>query len=90
MHTPHLDALAADSLVVRRAHVQQALCGPSRASILTGRRPETTGVVILEDYFRERGCPTCVTLPEAFKSQGYFSFGSGKVFLTTYLVESTY
>ena len=80
MRTPHIDRFASEALVARRAHVQQALCGPSRASILTGRRPETTGVVVLEDYFRDTGCDGCVTLPELFKSQGYFTFGSGKVF----------
>ena len=42
MSTPNLDAFAADALVVRSAHVQQAICGASRASVLTGRRPDTT------------------------------------------------
>ena len=45
MHTPNIDALAASGLGFKSAFVQQALCGPSRASFLTGRRPETTRIV---------------------------------------------
>ena len=37
MHTPNIDSLAARSLLLERAYVQQALCSPSRSSILTGR-----------------------------------------------------
>jgi hypothetical protein len=44
MFTPNLDALAAKSLLLKRAYVQQALCSPSRTSVLTGRRPDTTHV----------------------------------------------
>jgi hypothetical protein len=42
MHTPHVDALAAKSMVFDRAYVQVALCGPTRTSFLTGRRPDAS------------------------------------------------
>jgi iduronate 2-sulfatase len=53
MFTPNLDALAAKSLLLKRAYVQQALCSPSRTSVLTGRRPDTTHVYDLHTYFRD-------------------------------------
>jgi iduronate 2-sulfatase len=58
MFTPNLDALAAKSLLLKRAYVQQALCSPSRTSVLTGRRPDTTHVYDLHTYFREVGLST--------------------------------
>ena len=42
--TPNIDRLAAGGTVFRRAYVQQAVCGPSRVSILSGLRPDSTGV----------------------------------------------
>jgi len=80
MVTPHLDSLVKDSLILRESHVQQAECGPSRASVLTGRRPDTTHIYELSTYFRDAGCATCVTIPGAFKNAGYRTFGLGKVF----------
>lgn len=52
MHTPSLDALAKRSLLLKRAYVQQALCSPSRTSVLTGRRPDTTHTYDMIRYFR--------------------------------------
>lgn len=79
MHTPNLDALASRSLLLRRAYVQQAVCSPSRASLLTGRRPDTTHVYDLETYFRTAG-GDFTTLPEYFKLRGYKTKGIGKIF----------
>ena len=78
MHTPNLDALAHRSLLLQRAYVQYPLCGPSRASFLTGRRPETTRVYDLQTDFRDTGNFT--TLPQFFKQNGYKAIGMGKVF----------
>lgn len=79
IYTPNLDALAARSLTLKQAHVQQALCGPSRTSLLTGRRPDTTHVYNIGDYFRNVS-GDFVTLPQYFKQHGYDCRGIGKIF----------
>lgn len=79
MFTPNLDALAARSLLLKRAYVQQALCSPSRTSLLTGRRPDTTHVYDLTHYFRKVG-GNYTTIPEYFKMNGYETVGMGKIF----------
>ena len=87
MVTPHLDRLAARSLVLTNAFTQVALCGPSRSSFLTGRRPDTIRCYDLFDSqtFRQR-LPGLVTLPQYFKERGYLTLGAGKVFHPGYLV----
>ena len=77
--TPHLDALARRGVVFERAYCQQAVCNPSRASVLTGRRPDSLRVWNLQTHFRET-LPGVVTLPQAFKQAGYVSIGLGKLF----------
>ena len=79
IHSPNLDALAAKSLLLKRAYVQQAVCSPSRTSLLTGRRPDTTHVYDLYHYFRNVG-GNYTTIPEYFKMNGYKSIGMGKIF----------
>lgn len=79
MHTPNIDALVSKSLVMRRNYVAQATCSPSRASLLTGRRPDTTHVWDLESYFRTVG-GNFSTIPQFFKEHGYHTYGSGKIF----------
>ena len=79
MHTPNLDGLASRSLVFERAYVQQALCSPSRSSLMTGRRPDTTHVTDLNTWFREAG-GNFTTIPQFFKQQGYKSINVGKMF----------
>ncbi|CAH1778820.1 unnamed protein product [Owenia fusiformis] len=79
MYTPHLDAFTEHSAVFRRAYVQQAICGPSRASFMTGRRPDTTRVYNLQDYFRRVG-GNFSTIPQYFKERGYRTLGMGKIF----------
>ena len=66
MHSPHLDKLASRSLLMKRAYVQQSLCSPSRTSLLTGRRPDTTHVYDLVNYFRKVG-GNFTTIPQYFK-----------------------
>jgi len=77
--SPNLDQLAARGLVFQRAYCQQAFCSPSRSSLLTGRRPDTTKVYDLEADFRT-ALPGVVTLPQYFKQQGYHSQGMGKIY----------
>jgi iduronate 2-sulfatase len=79
MHTPSLDALAADSLLLKQAYVQQAVCSPSRTSLLTGRRPDTTHVHDLLLYFRDVA-GNFTTIPQYFKENGYATLGMGKIF----------
>ncbi|KAK7500512.1 hypothetical protein BaRGS_00008087, partial [Batillaria attramentaria] len=62
-----------------RAYAQQAVCGPSRTSFLTGRRPDTTRVFNLDDYWRTVA-GNFSTLPQYFKEHGYASHGIGKIF----------
>jgi iduronate 2-sulfatase len=77
--TPHLDALARRGVLFERAYCQQALCNPSRASLLTGRRPDTLRVWNLPTHFRDT-LPEVVTLPQHFKQHGYFTRNIGKIF----------
>lgn len=77
--TPNLDKLAETGIRFNRAYCQQAICGPSRASLMTGSRPESIGVI--ENYadFRELN-PDIVTLPQHFKENGYETVYCGKIY----------
>lgn len=77
--SPNLDRLAAGGLRFERAYCQQAVCSPSRTSLLTGRRPDTTRVYDLETHFRTT-IPDVVTLPQHFKAHGYTTRGISKIF----------
>ena len=78
--TPHLDRLAAEGVVFRRAYVQQAVCSASRASFLTGCRPETTTVDYpYNDHFRDTFLPGHPSLPLYFQQQGYEAATGGKI-----------
>lgn len=77
--TPHIDRLAKKSVVFNRAYSQQAVCGPSRASVLTGRRPDVTRVWDLKTHFRE-ALPNVITLPQYFKRHGYAARNVGKIY----------
>ena len=61
--SPNLDALASSGLLFERAYCQQAICRPSRASLLTGARPDTTGLYHNYVALRELQ-PDIVTLPQ--------------------------
>jgi iduronate 2-sulfatase len=82
MHTPHIDRFAETAATFRSAFVQQAVCGASRASFLTGRRVETTRVYDLTSDFRDVG-GDFVTIPQHFAEAGYISRGFGKIFHPT-------
>ena len=77
--TPNLDRLAKRSLQFDRAYCQQAVCNPSRSSMLTGRRPDTLRIWNNSVHFRERN-PEVTTLPLWFKEHGYVTRDVGKIF----------
>ncbi|XP_053387797.1 iduronate 2-sulfatase-like [Mercenaria mercenaria] len=79
IYTPNLDKLARKSIVFHKAYVQSPLCAPSRASLLTGRRPDTTDVHTFVNL-RGRKRSNFTTIPQYFKQQGYTSIGMGKIF----------
>ncbi len=76
---PNLERLARRGVTFSRAYCQQAVCSPSRSSLLTGTRPDTTQVWDLETHFRA-ALPDVVTLPGLFKEAGYFVQGMGKIY----------
>lgn len=77
--TPNIDRLATEGMLFSRAYCQQAVCGPSRASIMTGLRPDNIRVWDLETHFREN-IPDVITLPQYFKKQGYHAREVGKIY----------
>ncbi|XP_013884890.1 iduronate 2-sulfatase [Austrofundulus limnaeus] len=77
--SPNIDQLASRSQVFLEAHVQQAVCAPSRTSMLTSRRPDTTRLYDFNSYWRVHS-GNYTTLPQYFKSRGYTTMSVGKVF----------
>lgn len=77
--TPNIDAFATTARQFNFAYVQQAVCGPSRTSMLTGRLPDQTRVWHNRNLFRETH-PDLITLPQLFKQAGYQSIALGKIF----------
>ncbi|GIW95526.1 MAG: iduronate-2-sulfatase [Pirellulaceae bacterium] len=79
VHSPHIDRLAARGTVFLRSFVQQALCSPSRISMLTSRYPSTTGIYTIGPPLRST-LPDVVTVPQYFKLHGYDCRSFGKVY----------
>ncbi|MEM8954618.1 MAG: sulfatase [Verrucomicrobiota bacterium] len=77
--SPVLDQLAADGLQFNRAYCQQAICSPSRASLMTGARPDSIGVIENFAYFRDLN-PDIVTLPQHLIANGYETVYCGKIY----------
>lgn len=77
--SPNLDKLAARGTLFENAYCQQAVCNPSRASALTGLRPDTLGIWDLPTHFRQKR-PDITTLPQHFKNNGYHTEDIGKIF----------
>ncbi|TMM52035.1 sulfatase [Maribacter algarum] len=82
--TPNIDKLASRGVLFSNAHCQAPLCGPSRASIMSGLRPSTTGIygMIQDDKIRSDNPATkdIIFLPEYFSNNGYHTMGIGKLF----------
>eukprot|EP00656_Telonema_subtile_P001036 TRINITY_DN10496_c0_g1_i2.p1 TRINITY_DN10496_c0_g1~~TRINITY_DN10496_c0_g1_i2.p1 ORF type:complete len:156 (+),score=28.64 TRINITY_DN10496_c0_g1_i2:188-655(+) len=77
--TPNIDALAARGTVFDRAYCQQGVCGPSRNSFLSGRRPDASQSWNFINHFREQH-PEWTSLPGIFLKAGMLSLASGKTF----------
>ena len=82
--TPNFDRLASQGVLFSNAHCQAPLCGPSRASLMTGLRPSTTGIygMIPDNDIRSDNEATkdIIFLPEYFRNHGYYTMGIGKLF----------
>lgn len=79
--TPNLERLAARGMLFSSAYCVVPACGPSRAALLTGYRPETTQ--LFENTLATvslKTLPDAVSLPQYFRNNGYMSKGAGKVF----------
>lgn len=79
IHSPNIDQLAGNGVMFTNAHCQAAICGPSRASFMTGLRPDETQIWTNRLHFREN-IPDVVTLPQFFKNNGYVAHEIGKIY----------
>lgn len=77
--TPSFDQLAAEGMTFRRAYCQYPVCGPSRASLLSGLYPQSTGILNNTADIRTSR-PGTPSMPEQFKKSGYWTGAVGKVF----------
>jgi arylsulfatase A-like enzyme len=83
--TPNLDRLASRGVLFTNAHCNAPLCNPSRASLMTGTRPSSTGVYQNNQPFRRSDAlRNAVTLPQHFRANGYRAIGGGKIYHGAY------
>ncbi len=79
IQTPNIDRLARKGMTFTNAYCQVAVCAPSRASVMTGLRPDSNHVWVLGEEFR-KNLPDVVTIPQQFKKSGYHTVSIGKIF----------
>lgn len=77
--SPNIDHFAREAMTFRQVFCQSAVCAPSRASLMTGLRPDSTRVWHLGDQFRKIN-PETVTMPQHFAKHGYHTVNIGKIF----------
>ncbi|XP_039443397.1 iduronate 2-sulfatase [Culex pipiens pallens] len=77
--TPNIDRLAQKGYYFTNVFAQQSICAPSRNSLLTGRRPDTTKLYDFYSYWREFA-GNFTTIPQYFKENGYSTQSIGKIF----------
>lgn len=75
--SPHIDRLADEGVIFDQAFCQEAICTVSRASLITGQRPNTNGVQRLSDNFRKKN-PDAITIMNHLSNHGYETIGMGK------------
>ncbi len=80
MHTPNFDRLAKMGVTFTHAYVQQAVCGPSRASVMTATPPDRTRVWDLHTDFRKSSNPPLISMPEYLINKGYETTAIGKIY----------
>jgi arylsulfatase A-like enzyme len=79
--TPNIDALAKEGVIFKNAFCSSPVCNPSRASLLTGLRPSSSGVFGNQDKWKEMALPKIsATMPQHFKNNGYEAVKVGKLF----------
>lgn len=81
IHSPNFDRLADEGVIFNNAYCMQAVCAPSRNSMMTGLRPDAIGIYDLYTFFRKK-IPNVITLPQHFKANGYHTEGMGKIYHT--------
>lgn len=81
--TPNLDRLAKEATLFTRAYCAAPACNPSRAALMTGILPSTSGVYHNPQPWR-KAMPDAVTLPQHFTKHGYWSAGAGKIYHGNY------
>ncbi len=79
INTPAFDSLAETGMTFKRAYCQYPVCGPSRASFLSGLYPQSTGITNNSTDIRNER-PGTVSMPQAFREQGYWTAVTGKIF----------
>lgn len=89
IHSPNIDRLASRGTLFEHAYCQYAVCGPSRSSMFTGRRPDATQAYNNKTHFRDH-LPNAVSLPEYFKNSGYATYGFGKILHNTHRDEQSW
>lgn len=78
--TPNFDRMAANGVLFTKAYCAAPLCNPSRAALMTGLRPSTSGVYDNNQPFRQSKAKDAVTLAQHFRANGYRAIGSGKIY----------